>query len=317
MSSILITLIQALFVLSLAPLSVGLVRWFKARFQGRHGAAPWLPYLTLATLLKKENIVSQTSSWVFRAAPFTVLSLSIFLALVLPLVGTNGSLADLSNFIVVGGIIMFGAAVLVLAALDVGSSFAGMGASRSLTLASLLEPTFILALAAFALVTHSSTLDGIVSGIDGLGSLLLQAPYLVLSVAALGVVVLGENSRYPVDNPATHLELTMLHEAMILDYSGPYLAMMEYASMLKLTAGVLLIANLILPWPLLNLQASPVDIIIVLAATLIKIIVMMLALALLESTIAKLRFYRLHEFITGGFFLALTGVTIALLSTLL
>lgn len=317
MNPLAITFIQTFVILGLAPMSVGLTRFFKARLQGRHGAVPWLPYITFATLLKKENVISSSSSWMLRVAPYAVLGSSIFLALALPLVGQGGVLAELSNFILVAAVLALGSAFLVMAGLDVGSAFGGMGASREMTIASLLESTIILTFSAFALATGTSTIDGMLAGATSASVMLASAPYLSLSIVALILIALAENARYPVDNPATHLELTMVHEAMILDYSGPYLAMMEYASTLKLTIFALLVANFILPWPLLETSSSGLDVLEVLGATMIKLVVVMLAVAVLESTIAKMRFYRVQEFLTGAFFMALTGLVLALLSQLL
>ncbi len=317
MSPVVLTLIQSLVILSVAPMSVGLTRFFKARFQGRHGAVPWLPYFSLATLLKKENLVSTTSSWMFRATPYMVLVTSLFLMVVLPLVTVTGLFAGLSNFILVGSVLVLGASFMVLGGLDVGSGFGGLGASRTMTMVSLLEPTFVLTFAALAIATGTSSIDGMLAFGSEMGGLFNHAPYLILSILALMLLALAENARYPVDNPATHLELTMVHEATLLDYSGPYLAMLEYASALKLTVFAILIVNLILPAPLLAQSSEVVDVIIVIAATLLKVFGAMLSLAILESTIAKVRFYRVQEFLTGAFFLALTGITLALLATLL
>lgn len=320
MNPIVLTIIQVVTVLLLAPLSVGLTRFLKARFQGRQGAVPWLPYITYATLLKKENVLSTTGSWMLRVAPYAVLGSAVFLALVLPLVAVGGVFAPLSNFLIVAAVLALGSAFLVMGGLDVGSAFGGMGSSREMTIVSLLEPTIILTFAAFALATGSSTIDGMltISPVsETFRTLLTVAPYLLLSLLALILVALAENARYPVDNPATHLELTMVHEAMILDYSGPYLAMLEYASALKLTVFALLVTNFILPWPLVAAQSSALDVLIVIAVTIVKLAIAMLAVALLESTIAKMRFYRVQEFLTGAFFMALTGLALALLSHLL
>ncbi|HRH31911.1 MAG TPA: NADH-quinone oxidoreductase subunit H [bacterium] len=317
MNPILLTTIQTAVILSLAPLSVGLTRFFKARFQGRHGAAPWLPYITYATMLKKETIVSASSSWMFRVAPYMVLGSSVFMALVLPLVTSGGVLANFSNFLLVAAVLALGSAFLVMAGLDVGSAFGGMGASREMTIASLLEATIILTFAAFALATGTSTIDGMLASASNVSIMIASAPYLCLSLVALILISLAENARYPVDNPATHLELTMVHEAMILDYSGPYLAMMEYASTLKLTVFALLVANFVMPWPLMTTASTGSSVLLALFMTLVKLVVVLFAVALLESTIAKMRFYRVQEFLTGAFFMALTGLALALLSQLL
>ncbi len=317
MSPLILSLIQISLVLSLAPMSVGGVRWFKARLQGRHGAVPWLPYITYANLLKKENVISSTGSWMLHVTPYAVLGSNIFLALVLPLVSVGGSLTALSNFIVVAAVLLLSSTFLVMGAFDAGSAFGGLGGSRAITLAALFEPTIILTFIALVLATGSSTLDGVISGQVMVGGLLIQAPYLVLSWFALMLTALAETARYPVDEPGTQLELTMMHEATVFDYSGPYLAMLEYASALKLTVFVLLLANLILPWPILVATSSGLTVFSVILATLLKLLVVMFVIALLESSIARVRLYRIQEFLTSAFFMALGGVSLALLSRLI
>ena len=317
MNPIVLSLLQVVVVLLLAPLALGLTRFFKARLQGRQGAWPWLPYLTLATLLKKENIISATGSWMLRVTPYVVLASSLVLVISLPLLSVGGVFAGLSNFIVVAGILALGSAFLVMGGLDVGSAFGGMGSSREMTIVALLEPTIILTFTTFALATGTSAVDGMMQTAVEAGNLLLAAPYLLMSLLALMLMALAENARYPVDNPATHLELTMVHEAMILDYSGPYLAMLEYAASLKLTLFALLVANFILPWQLVISSSSVTDVLLAIVMTVVKLTVIMFLVALLESTIAKMRFYRVQEFLTGAFFMALSGLALALLSQLL
>ncbi len=313
MSPILATLLQAIFILAIAPLATGIVKFCKARLQGRHGASPFLPYYTFATLLKKEMVISDVTSWVFRVVPFVVLASSVILAFVLPLLFVGGKLASLSDFLFVAGILTIGSIFLVLGGLDTGSAFGGMGSSREMTIAALIEPTIIMVFAAISFVSGTFAIDGMVSQ-----SLIFAHPYLVLSIFAFFLVTLAENARYPVDNPATHLELTMVHEAMILEYSGPYLAMLEYASAIKLTVFAILLVNLIFPTTILTVVgfgffAAVVSIIF----GGLKVVVMMGLLALLESTVVKMRFYRMQEYMSIAFFTALAGMLIALFSSFL
>ncbi len=317
MSPTILTLIQLAVVLLLAPMTVGLTRFLKARFQGRHGAVPWLPYFTYASLLKKENIIPSTSSWMFRFVPYVVLGTGVLLAMTLPLLILGGLWAGLSNFLVVCGILSLNSTFMILGGLDTGNTFSGLGASRAMTVTALLEPSRLLIFTALAVATGVATLDGMLTGVGSMGGLLVAAPYLLLSILALVIVVLAENARYPIDNPVTQLELTMVNEAMLFEYSGPYLAMLEYASALKLTIFALLLTNFISPWPLLTHVSRPLDILIVLVATCLKLGLSCLLLALLESTITKMRFYRLQELLTGALFMALSGLALALLSRLL
>jgi len=313
MISILATLLQAIFILAVAPLAMGTVRFCKARLQGRLGASPFLPYYTFATLLKKEMVISDVTSWVFRVVPFVVLSTSVVLAFVLPLLFVGGKLASLSDFLFVAGVLMIGSIFLVLGGLDTGSAFGGMGSSREMTIATLIEPTLIMVFVAMGFVSGTFAIDGMMGQ-----SLIIAHPYLILSVFAFFLVTLAENARYPVDNPATHLELTMVHEAMILEYSGPYLAMLEYASAIKLTVFAILLANFIFPTTVLAVASLGfLGVIFAIILGTLKVLVAMGLLALLESTIVKMRFYRLQEYMSIAFFTALAGMLIALFSAFL
>lgn len=311
MSPIIATLIQIVFILLIAPLAPGLVRFIKARLQGRKGASPFLFYVTLLTLLRKEMVISDATSWVFRVVPFAVLGSSIALGLILPIIFTGASLSQLSDFFVVAGILTVGSIFLVLGGLDAGSAFGGMGSSREITIAALLEPVVILIFSAMSFVTNSSTVDGMISSQIG-----FFEPYLLLMVAALILVSLAENARYPVDNPATHLELTMVHEAMILEYSGKYLALLEYASAIKLTVFAFLIANFLFPTTLINAFSWGVGSVLVgLLLGIVKVVVVMIGLALLESVLVKMRFYRMSEYFSIAFVVAFLAMLVALLSS--
>ncbi len=310
MNSSLATLIQILFVLAAAPYVGGLVRMFKARLQGRHGANPLRSYYGLLTLLKKQMVMSRSTSWVFRLAPFMVLTTALFLAAVLPLLVDNGALASAGNLFVVSGVLMLGAVFLVLGGLDSGSAFGGMGSEREMTIAALVEPATIATFATLALFAKSTSFDGMITA--GTGSLLTH-PYLWLTIAAFALIALAENARYPVDNPATHLELTMVHEAMVLEYSGPYLAMLEYASAIKLTVFALLLGNLIAPSTLAYVQNGWVAFGVAALFAVLKLILAAAALALLESTIAKMRFFRVQEYLGSAFLLALAGLILAVI----
>lgn len=309
MSLIFATILQGFFVLLIAPFAAGLVRFCKARFQGRKGASPFLPYITFATLLRKEMVISSATSWVFRVVPYIVLTSSILLVFILPLLFKGASLASLSDFLIISGILLVGSIFLVLGGIDPGSAFGGMGSSREMTIASFVEPVLIMVFATFSVVSGSFTIDGMM-----VQNLILAHPYLVFSVIALCMVALAENARYPVDNPATHLELTMVHEAMILEYSGPYLAMLEYASAIKLTVFSILIANIVFPSSLVAVGAgiSLPTVLLSFLLAVFKVIIFMIGLALLESIIVKMRFYRMQEYFSLAFLAASCGMVITL-----
>ncbi len=310
MNPIVLTLVSGLTVVALAPLATGLVRRFKAILQGRRGAPVLLPYWTLATLLRKETVRSSSTSWVFRVAPFLVLACALVPAFVLPLAARGGAAAPLSHLAAVAGIWMLGAVFLVLGAIDSASAFGGMGASREMTIAAFLEPAIIVTLAAFALEAGTPTVDGMLAVA---GSGLIERPWLLPAVAALALVALGENARYPVDNPATHLELTMVHEAMVLEYSGPALALLELASMIKLAVFALLVANFVVPAGLAAPDGGPLALLVAPLAAAAKLTAGMAALAFLESSMAKLRFYGLPEYFFGALFLGLTSLALGLI----
>lgn len=309
MNVVVLTAVQTVVVLGAAPFALGLVRTCKARLQGRRGASPFLPYVSFAALLRKQMVVAAHVSFVFRLAPYAVLASAVFLAMVLPLVATGGALGGLSNLFVVAGALALGAAFLVFGGLESASAFGGMGASREMTIAALIEPAMIVTLATLSVVTGAGTVDGAVAA----HPTLVHAPFLALTVAALGLIALAENARYPVDNPATHLELTMVHEAMVLEYSGPYLAMLEYASAVKLTVFALLVANVLVPAGMVTAVSGPAGAAVGIALALLKAAAAMGALALLETTIAKMRFYRMQEYTAGAFFVGLGGLVLALL----
>jgi formate hydrogenlyase subunit 4 len=310
--NLLVIFYQFLIVALVAPFAAGLVKFFKARLQGRRGASPFLPYFTILTLLKKQMVISESTSWVFRISPFIVFGTSLFMALVLPLMTANLALVTFSNFIIVAGILILGAIFLVFGGLESASAFGGMGASREMTITALIEPTVLLIFGTLALNSGSTEISNMVLHLD-----FLKNPFIIPTILALALVALAENARYPVDNPATHLELTMVHEAMVLEYSGPYLALLEYASFLKLTFFSLLVANFI--WPIGLITGSitnnfALSLVIAPLILLAKIIVMMFLLALLESTIVKMRFYRIQEYATVAFFLALGGIILTLVN---
>ncbi len=306
------TLYQFALILLIAPLAAGTVKFFKARLQGRKGASPFLPYVTLATLMKKQMVISESASWVFRVAPVLVLGSTLFLALTLPIIMTGGALEQYSNFIIVVGVLMLGTIFLIFGGLDSASAFGGMGSSREMTIASLIEPTMILIFGNLAINTNTSNISRMVEQVN-----FLTNPFVALSLCALVLLALAENARYPVDNPATHLELTMVHEAMILEYSGRLLALMEYASFIKLTLFSTLLINLIFPIGLLKDPITVSAVLIAPVLLLAKITIIMFLLALLESTIVKMRFYRVHEFLGVAFLLAVGGMILTLVKTIL
>src|SRR5438094_803489 len=224
-----VAIAQTVLALLLAPGLVGLIRWLKARLQNRRGAPVWQPYLELRKLFAKEVVVSEHASWLFRAAPFVVFASAVAVTFLVPILAVPLPFDTVGDLIVVVYLLLLGTFFLALAGLDPGSAFGGMGASREMTVAALAEPTIALAIFALALNAGSTNLGQIVARALADPAVALSPGHL-LAFGALFVVALAETGRLPVDHPATHLELTMIHEAMVLEYSGRYLALIEWAA---------------------------------------------------------------------------------------
>jgi formate hydrogenlyase subunit 4 len=298
---------QATLAVALAPGLVGLVRWMKARLQNRRGAPVWQPYRTLAKLFQKEVVVSSNASWLFRATPFVVFTTSVAVTFLVPILAVPLPFDAVGDLIVVVYLLLLGTFFLSLAGLDPGSAFGGMGASREMTVAALAEPTVAVAIFALALGTGSTNLGQIAARTMGDPGAAVSPGHL-LAFGALFIVTLAETGRLPVDNPATHLELTMIHEAMILEYSGRYLALIEWAAGLKLLIFFALLGNLFVPWGVATtLTAWTLALAVV--SLLAKLVVLAAAVAALETRIAKLRLFRVPELLSASFVLALLGVT--------
>jgi formate hydrogenlyase subunit 4 len=305
-TDIALAIVQVLVVAAGAPLLVGALRTLKARLVGRRGPRPWQPYADLAKLLRKEAVVSTTTSWVFRVTPYVLIATMLVAAVIVPVVASRTAL-PFAGIILLMYLFLVGAFFLALAGLDSGSAFGGMGASREVAVAALAEPTVILAVFALALRAETTNLGGIVARFAGEPSL-AASPGHLLAFAAFFIVVLAETGRLPVDNPATHLELTMIHEAMVLEYSGRYLALVEWAAAMKLFVFLTLLANLFFPWGVPGLVA-PAAILLGLLALAAKLALLTVGLAVLETIVAKLRLFRVPELLAGSFALALLSVT--------
>ncbi len=307
LGAILVEVLQGLLALLLAPGIVGLVRFIKARLQGRRGAPPWQPYRELAKLFGKEMVVSRNASWIFGVAPYVVFASTLAVALLVPMLAAPLPIDRAGDLIVVVYLLLLGTFAIGLAGLDPGSAFGGMGSSRALTIAALAEPTIALAVFALAVPAGSTNLGRIVArAIEDPGGAL--SPGHLMALAALFIVMLAEAGRLPVDNPATHLELTMIHEAMILEYSGRSLALLEWAAFLKFFVFLSLLANLGLPWGVaLNPGASAV--LVAAAILIVKVALLAAAVAVLETRLAKLRLFRVPELLSVSFLLALLAIT--------
>jgi formate hydrogenlyase subunit 4 len=303
----LLEIVQALLALLLAPGLVGFIRWVKARLQNRRGAPPWQPYFELGKLFGKEVVMSNNASWLFRFAPYIVFTSALAVTFLVPLVAAPLPFDNVGDLLVVVYLLLLGTFFLALAGLDPGTAFGGMGASREMTVAAIAEPTIALAIFGLALGAGSTNLGHIViATLTNPG--LAISPGHILAFAALFIVTLAETGRLPVDNPSTHLELTMIHEAMILEYSGRYLALIEWAAWLKLTIFFSLLANLFVPWGLAT-TLTPAALVMGVVILVVKLAVLGVVVAVIETRVAKLRLFRVPELLGVSFVLALLAVT--------
>lgn len=293
-----------------APLVIGVMRQVRARAEGRAGAGVLQPWRDLRKQLGKQSIRPEGTTWVFAAAPALLAGSTLLIAAVAPLVATGSPLDPVADLVAVVGLLFLGTVALALAGIDTGTAFGGMGASREITIAALVEPTILLAVFALSIPAGSANLGAIVANsMDNPGQVVSLTG--ALAFVALAIVIIAETGRLPVDNPSTHLELTMVHEAMVLEYAGPKLALVEWAGSMRLTVLLALLANLFFPWGVAGAQPSPVAVLIGVATIAAKVAVLAVALAFGEVLIAKLRLFRVPELLAGSFLLALLAVTSA------
>ncbi len=294
---------QMLLTLLLAPLLTGFIRKIKARLMRRQGPPLLQPYRDLIKLSKKEVVLADNASWLFRVAPYLIFSATWTAASLVPTFAIGLPFSRSADLLAIVALLGSARFFLALVGLDVGTSFGGIGSSREVMIASLAEPALIIVAFTLALIAGSTQLSVIaafmISGDAGL------RVSLGLALGALIIVAIAENARIPVDNPATHLELTMVHEAMVLEYSGRHLAVLELASSLKLLLYVALIAAVFVPWGLATPDAPPGQYAIGVAAFLAKVAFAGALLALFETTIAKMRVFRVPEFLGISLMLAL------------
>src|SRR6476619_1320023 len=243
-----VVIVQIAMLLALSPFIIGLLRKVQARLQCRRGASVLQPYADLAKLFKKQPVVSSTTSWIFTATPYIVFSSTLAAGLLVPIFVSQNPFNFAGNVIALVYLLALGTFFLILAGLDAGSTFGGMGSSREAIVASLTEPAMIMAIFAIALTAGSTNLSTIVHKTALFEGVATDPSPHLMALAALFIVAIAETGRVPVDNPATHLELTMIHEAMVLEYSGRYLALLEWASGIKLLVFLTLIANVFAPW---------------------------------------------------------------------
>lgn len=309
---LLVQAFQMALVLLLAPLLTGVVRKFKARLLRRRGASVIQPYRDLLRLLRKEVVVADSASWLFRVAPYLIFAATWVAAALVPTFATGLVFSWTADLIAITALLASTRFFLALAGMDVGTSFGGIGSSREMLIASLAEPAMLLVVFTVALVAGSTQLSTVAAYMASPEVGLRVS--LGLALVGLIMVAIAENARIPVDNPATHLELTMVHEAMVLEYSGRHLAMIEFAASLKLLLYVSLLACLFAPWGLASAGAGPAGYLLGLVAYLVKLLGAGLALALFETAIAKMRVFRVPDFLGAALMLGLLGTLLLFVS---
>ena len=301
--------LQTLLVILLAPLLLGWVNQCRAWLQNRTGAGLLQPYRTLHKLLHKDAVIADRASSLFRVAPYVQFACMALVATIVPVLAIDLPFADAADAIALVGLFALARLFGALAAMDVGTAFGSMGARRGMLVGFLAEPALLMVFFTPSLIAHSTSLPTIVETLAHQRFILY--PSLAFAAIAFAMVALAENARIPVDNPATHLELTMIHEAMILEYSARHLALIEWASAMKLMNFAVIGIALFMPWGIVEAQGwllTPVAI----AALIVKLLGLGLALALFETMTAKLRIFRAPEFLGTAFLLAVLGMLIRL-----
>ena len=303
---------QMALVLGVAPLLNGIVRIFKAHLVRRRGPSILQPYRDLVRLLRKEATMAENASWLFRVAPYLIFSATWIAAALVPTFAAGLMFSWTADLIAIVALLGGARFFLALAGMDVGTAFGGIGSSREVMIAALAEPALIMIVFTLALIAGSTQLSTIAE--------FMQTPAvglrvsLALALIALIMVAIAENARIPIDNPATHLELTMVHEAMVLEYSGRHLALIELASSLKLVVYISLIACVFLPWGIAPATSGWRELALGAGTYIAKLTVCAVALAVFETSIAKLRVFRAPDFIGAALMLGLLAVLLRFVS---
>lgn len=278
--------------------------------QNRQGASMLQPYRDLWKLFHKDEVISKHASWIFRIVPFALFTITLVLATGIPVFTTIGVFQPTSDVLVAVYLIAFGSFLIALAGMDTASSFGGFGSSREMTVAALTEGGLLFSLIAAVVVAKTTSFVGIVERVSSLP--LIDWLPLAIAAVAFFIALLAETARMPFDNPATHLELTMIHEAMILEYSGKRLALIEWAAANKLLLFAVLAANLFFPWGVAT-SLSFGSLLIALLLVIAKVFVILVVIAMLESSIAKLRFFRLPDLLMASFVLGIIAIAITII----
>ena len=303
-------LLEIALAIALAPLLTGWINQWRAWLQNKSAPSLWQPYRTLHKLFVKESVVAENASPLFRSAPYIVFGCMTLACGIIPTISTDLPLSPAADAIALVGLFALARVFISLAAMDVGTSFGTLGARREMLIGFLAEPALLRVLFSASLISQSTSLT---TSVETLAHRELTIyPGLAFAGVAFTMVSLAENARVPVDNPATHLELTMIHEALILEYSGRHLALVEWAASLKLFAYSCIGLALFFPWGVAEAQA-PQAMLLALPALVFKLAIGGFLLAVLETLSAKMRIFRVPEFLATAFLLAVIGLLVHLL----
>jgi len=296
--------------LLLAPILSGWVNMCRAWLQNRSAPSLWQPYRVLHKLFVKESVIAEHASPIFRMAPYVVFGCMLVACAIVPTLSTDLPMSSAADAIALVGLLALARVFVSLAAIDVGTAFGTMGARREMLVGFLAEPALLMVLFSASLISQSTSLTTTVASLAHRE--LAIDPVLAFAGVAFTMVSLAENARVPVDNPATHLELTMIHEALVLEYSGRHLALIEWAASLKLFAYSCIGLALFFPWGIAEAQA-PLALVLALPALAVKLAIGGAALAVLETASAKMRIFRVPEFLATAFLLAVIGLLVHIL----
>lgn len=296
---------QALLFIAAAPLLAGWLQRVKCHMQNRAAPSLWQPYRNLNKLMHKNMLLAENASWLFRAVPYIVFGAMLLAAAVVPLVAVDLPTAAIADVIVLVAFFALARFFTALAGLDIGTAFGGMGASREMMVAALAEPAMLMAVFTLAMTAKTTNLSVATSYILQAG--LVLRPSFLFALLALAMVAVAETSRIPVDNPATHLELTMLHEAMILEYGGRHLALIEWASQIKLMIYAVLIVDLFFPLGIAT-DFAAMSLAWGVVAGAAKLMLLAVILVLWETVLAKMRLFRAPQFLGFALMLSLLAM---------
>ncbi len=311
-AAFIVQILQMVLVVAVAPLLTGYIRKVKARLVRRRGAPIIQPYRDLLRLMRKEVIIPDTASWLFRVVPYLVFGSIWAAAALVPTFLTGLPFSWSADLVAIVGLLGGARFFLAIAGLDVGTAFGGIGSSREMMIASLAEPAMMMIVFTVSLLAGTTQLSSIADFM--LTNNVGLRVSLGLSLIALIMVAIAENARIPVDNPSTHLELTMVHEAMVLEYSGRHLALIELTAALKLLLYMSLLACIFMPWGIATPQHEPFGIVLGIASYVAKLALCGFLLAVFETSVAKMRVFRVSEFLGGALMLGLLSVVLLFVS---